>query len=439
MKSNRLPRRTLLKGVLALPFLEVMSSVSAQNEKTVNPPDRFGIIYLPNGDPVKWAIEKKGGIKKLPNHLEAFNSVKSKINIYSNLYSPKAGSHPFGGATWLIGPAPKGDEMKFSDGLGGVSVDQIAAKQLGLQTKIPSLELITKPEGGFSRDLLRNNISWITPTKPKKRHHSPKTIFSLLNGSASSISDKIHNKSIMDFVLSEIKSLKNKVSIADRHQLDEYFYSVRQIEKRMSSNTTSKQKEIFKKIKEPKNVPENYKENLRIMFDMMLLAFWTDSTRVCSFMMDHEQSNRYFNFIPGVKGMWHAISHWGDISGKTEDDDGKTSWSSKEVKFKQYCSVVKYHHEQVAYFLKRMNEIKENGKTLLDRSMILYGSMMSDGHEHKNEELPIMIAGSANGKYKTGHHISHGKKPVEGLYLGMLEKLGVKENSIGGITDALHL
>ena len=189
----------------------------------------------------------------------------------------------------------------------------------------------------------------------------------------------------------------------------------------------------------PAGVPEDHGAYLRLMFDMMLLAFWTDSTRVATFMLDHEQSNRYIDFIPEVKGMWHAISHWRDISGKTEDDDGETSWSSREVKYKQYLTIIKYHQEQVAYFLNRLKEIKEGDGTLLDHSMILYGSPFSDGNEHLSRNLPMLIAGKAGGKIVPGRLLEYPDGPAEGVYLSMMDIMGVPVHEIGGIDTAIPI
>ena len=175
------------------------------------------------------------------------------------------------------------------------------------------------------------------------------------------------------------------------------------------------------------------------MFDMMVLAYWTDSTRVATFMLDQAQSNRYFNFVPGVRGMWHALSHWRDFSGKTEDDDGKTFWSSREEKFSQYLKVIKWHHEQVAYFLRRLDEIKEADGTLLDNSMILYGSPFADGNEHVSTNLPMFIAGKAGGKITPGRHLIHDGQPAEGAYLSMMDVMGVPVHEIGGVDKAVPI
>ena len=174
-------------------------------------------------------------------------------------------------------------------------------------------------------------------------------------------------------------------------------------------------------------IPQDHGEYMRAMFDMLTLAFWADATRVCSFMLDHGQSNRYFNFIDGVQGTWHALSHWRDASGNTEDDDGVTSWDSPQQKRDQYNAVVRWHHEQVAYFLGRLTSIREpNGKSLLDNSMILYGSSLADGHEHAERNLPLLLAGRGGGTISPGRQLTHGRdRSMSDLHLAILQRLGV--------------
>ena len=164
---------------------------------------------------------------------------------------------------------------------------------------------------------------------------------------------------------------------------------------------------------------------MRLMFDMMTLAFWADATRVSTFMLDHGQSNRYFNFVDGVQGTWHALSHWKDASGNTEDDDGKTSWSSPEVKREQYNLVTQWHNEQVAHFLRRLKEIKEpDGSSLLDNSMILYGSSLADGHEHAAKNLPLLVAGRGGGAVTSGREVKFRRDTsMSNLHLSMLRTI----------------
>jgi hypothetical protein len=368
------------------------------------------------------------------------------IQIISGLQSELHGSHPAAGATWLIRPAPEGDRISAKRGVGGVSMDQIVARCIGDQTPFASLELVTKPDGSFGKSLLRNNISWSSPTTPVPRETEPREVFNRLTGRGTVGKHGARHddrKSILDAVAEDARSLKNKVSVADRDKLNEYFEAVRAVEKRMAMSKQSASQKANSKFASakipPAGIPEDYEQYLRLMFDMMVLAYWTDSTRVATFMLDHEQSNRYFNFIPGVMGMWHALSHWGDISGRTEDDDGKTSWTSKEVKLGQYLQVIAFHHKQVAYFLDRLSKIKEQDGSLLDHSMILYGSPFADGNEHASEQLPVMIAGKAGGKLRTGRHLTYPNAQLEGIYISMMDVMGVRVEEFGGTDKALRI
>ena len=173
---------------------------------------------------------------------------------------------------------------------------------------------------------------------------------------------------------------------------------------------------------------------------MMVLAFWADATRVSTFMLDHGQSNRYFNFMDGVTGTWHALSHWRDISGRTEDDDGVHSWSSRAEKRAMYNRVVKWHHEQFAYFLSRLSEIKEDNRSLLDNSLVLYGSSLSDGHEHEAKNLPLILAGKGGGKLKSGRVVRFKRNTsMSRLHLTMLRRAGVQVERFAETTKTLSL
>ncbi|MDA1056151.1 MAG: DUF1552 domain-containing protein [Planctomycetota bacterium] len=179
-------------------------------------------------------------------------------------------------------------------------------------------------------------------------------------------------------------------------------------------------------------IPSDHGEYMRLMMDLMVLAFWSDATRICTFMLDHGQSNRYFNFIDGVQGTWHALSHWKDFSGKTEDDDGLTSWASKEEKLHMYNAVNRWHHEQVAHLLGRMKQIDDGHGSLLDNSIILYGSSLADGHEHDAENLPLLIAGNAGATVKTGRQIKYRENTsLSSFHLSTLHRLGVPAERFG--------
>ncbi|MFP6584195.1 MAG: DUF1552 domain-containing protein [Candidatus Hydrogenedentota bacterium] len=452
MRKWHISRRTFLRGAtgaaLGLPLLEVMEPRSARAASKATPPLRMGCIYMPNGVPNEaWRPESKDGrLTKMNPWMEAFEPLKNDIQFLAGLQSVTNGSHPGAGATWLVRPCAEGDGIGSTKDVGSPSMDQIVARSIGDETPFSSLELISRPQGTFSKSLLRNNISWRNGTTPVPRETEPRAVYDRLTGRGAegqNAAETNWQQSILDTVLADAQSLRNRISTSDQHKLDEYLDAVRGVEKQMSRMASESRASAREKAatfpRPPEGIPEDHGAYLRLMFDMMVLAYWTDSTRVASFMLDHEQSNRYVNFIPEVKGMWHAISHWRDISGKTEDDDGKTSWSSKEVKFKQYLTIIKFHQEQVAYFLNRLKNIEEGDGSLLDHSMILYGAPFSDGNEHLSKNLPMLIAGKAGGKIAPGRILEYPDGPAEGVYLSMMDVMGVPVHELGGIDTAVAI
>jgi hypothetical protein len=251
---------------------------------------------------------------------------------------------------------------------------------------------------------------------------------------------------VIDLVLEDARRLKRRVSNRDQAKIDEYLDSVRAIERRIAfaerqqvraNQTPGLQKAL---VRPEPGIPEDHSQYMKTMMDMIVLAFWADATRVCTFMMDHGQSNRYFNFIDGVRGTWHALSHWKDISGKTEDDDGKTSWSSRDEKRDMYNRVTRWHTEQVAYLLQRLSEIKEPNGRLIDNSMIVYGSSLSDGHEHSAKNLPLLMAGGAAHSIKPGRQLDSSRElSMSDLHLAMLNRLGVPQKGFAESQSQLEL
>ena len=454
MSNWHINRRTFLRGAagavstfLGLPLLEAMTPRSLRNVgSNTAPPLRMGCIYLPNGIPTDaWKPEiKDGRLVKMNEWMSSFEPLKNDVQFISGLGSEAQGSHPGAAATWLVRPCKEGDRISHVKQAGAPSMDQIVAQRIGDQTPFPSLELISRPEGSFSKSLLRNNISWRNASTPVLREMEPRAIYDRLTGLSLQSKDSSQLQSVLDTVLDDANSLRRRVGRADQERLEEYFDAVRSVEKQMTRLSSETRKEARQKAstyaRPPEGIPEDHGAYLRLMFDMMVLAYWTDSTRVATFMLDHEQSNRYFDFLPGTKGMWHAISHWRDISGDTEDDDEEgTSWSTKEVKYDQYRTVIKFHQEQVAYFFNRLKEIKEGDGTLLDHSMILYGSPFNDGNEHVSFNLPMLIAGKAGGKISPGRLLDYPNGPSEGVYLSMMDIMGVPADEIGGVDTAIPI
>ena len=449
MSNWHMSRRTFLRGaagaVLGLPLLDVMVPRSARAVTKTASPLRMGCIYLPNGVPTDaWRPEVKDGrLVKMNEWMAPFEPLRNDVQFIAGLQSETKGSHPGAASTWLVRPCPEGDRISKVKQVGAPSMDQIVARAIADETPFASLELISRPQGSFSKSLLRNNISWRNGTTPVPRETEPRAVYDRLTGRGTQNQESSQLQSVLDTVLEDARSLRSRVGRADQDRLDEYFDAVRSVEKQMSELASESRASARKKAsiypRPPEGIPEDHGAYLRLMFDMIVLAYWTDSTRVATFMLDHEQSNRYFDFIPSVKGMWHAISHWRDISGRTEDDDGDSSWSSKEVKYDQYRTIIKFHQEQVAYFLNRLKEIKEGDGTLLDQSMILYGSPFADGNEHLSSNLPMLIAGRAGGRLAPGRLLEYPNGPAEGVYLSMMDIMGVPAHEIGGVDTAIPI
>ena len=254
------------------------------------------------------------------------------------------------------------------------------------------------------------------------------------------------NRSVIDLVLEDARRLKRRVSNHDQKKIDEYLESVRGIERRIDfaqrqQSRAAETPGLKNAIVRPEpGIPEDHCQYMKTMMDMIVLAFWADATRVCTFMMDHGQSNRYFDFVDGVKGTWHALSHWKDISGTTEDDDGKTSWTSRDEKRDMYNRVTAWHTEQVAYLLKRLSEIKEPNGRLIDSSMIVYGSSLSDGHEHSAKNLPVLLAGGAAHDINSGRQVNSSRDTsMSDLHLAMLNRLGVRRDKFAESNSPIDL
>ncbi len=438
-KRWRISRRTMLKGMgaaMALPLLDVMGATTPRAAAaTKAAPTRLAYIYFPNGvADGSWQPEKVGAngeLLKLNKWMSPLEDFKQDIIIPKNMWTPNGNGHGAGTATWLTGSHYE----RRTISAGGISVDQVAAKAIGHETLLPSLEMSTKGEGYFSNDLPRNTISWMADGLPATREVEPRIIFDRMFRTSEGGIDR----SVLDAILEDAKTLRNNVSESDKHKIDEYLDSVRAIEKRLEfadiqTKRLAEAGDLTDTLVRPAaGIPSDHKEYVRLMLDMMVLAFWADATRVSTFMLDHGQSNRYFNFIDNVEGTWHALSHHEDASGKTEDDDGKTAWTSPAVKKAQYSGVTRWHNEQMAYLFGRLKSFKEGDGTLLDNSMIVYGSSLADGNEHGARDLPLLIAVGGGGTIKQGRSIAYDDDTsMSDLHLALLQRAGVEIDEFGG-------
>ena len=441
----QIPRRTVLQGAgaaISLPLLDVMSRPvrGAENESDRV---RLAYLYIPNGvADGAWQPEDttdNGRLVQLNRWMKPLSPYVADLTVFRNMWTPRGNGHIAGTATWLTGGGFDGDRLDA----GGASVDQIAARHLQSKTLLPSLELSVRGEGIFTSSLPRNTLSWVDSTTPAPRDIEPRAVFDrMFRVGQSSLS----NRSVIDLVLEDVRRLKRRVGQQDQQKIDEYLESVRAIERRIAfaekqQGRARQTRELKKALVRPEpGIPADHGEYMQTMMEMIVLAFWADATRVSTFMMDHGQSNRYFDFIDGVKGTWHALSHWKDISGKTEDDDGKTSWSSRDEKREMYTRVTRWHTEQVAYLLKRLKETKEADGSLLDNSLIVYGSSLSDGHEHSEKNLPLLLAGGAAADVRPGRLLGGRRETsMSDLHLALLQRMGVPLQQFAESSGPLQL
>ncbi len=440
---------------MALPLLESIPGLRGAERAPASAdiPIRMGFLYMPNGvNTAAWAPKGSGSGFELSPTLQPLASLKREILVLRNLWNQSANTgdgHYVKTGGWLTGTTitkTTGSDLRS----GGVSVDQIAAQKIGNLTPLPSLELGIDPvttgvdvNVGYTR-LYGSHISWSTPVTPVAKEINPRLAFDRLF--RSDLADRrisSEDQSVLDAVLEESRRLRARVSRADQLKLDEYFESVRAVEKRIAFEARRKQGEVLgdraaraeveklgRRItdfySDPARVSErtgNHTEQVRLMLDVMWLAFWTDSTRISTFMFGNAVSGRNFSFLDGVKGSHHELSHH----------------ERKPEKLEQYALINRWHVDQYAYLLQRLASTREGEGTLLDHSMMVFGAGMSDGNSHDPHNLPVLLAGRAGGSLQTGRHLVYGKNtPLCNLYRSMLRRMEVRVDRLGDSTGELE-
>ena len=412
-------RRGLLRAAgasVALPLLESLPAAKLPLVHTETPAARALWVYFPNGTPEgSWEPERvdaRGRLQQLNASMRALEPHRADLCVLRGAYTPEGNGHGAGTATWLTG----GDWNEENYDAGGASVDQLLAREVGQRTLLPSLELGVEGEGFFSHSLVRNSISWRSARVPVHRDRDPRIDFR-----------------------AQAHALASEVSRADAERVEEYLEAVRAVERRISfvtSEQTQRRLDQGRRALDEATGGElalDHGETLRLHMELIALAFWAGVTRVASLMLDHGQSNRYFDFLPEVKGTWHALSHWQDISGDTEDDDGVTSWSSRGQKRAMYERVVSWHHEHVAALLERLAGYAEGEERLLDHTLVVYGSNLADGHEHGEEDLPVILAGGGALNVSTGRLLGSARREqdLNGLHLAVMRRMGSQARRFG--------
>jgi hypothetical protein len=439
-----LSRRTVLKGLgtaLALPMLEAMTPVlgwAGSARKTF--PTRMAFLYVPNGIHMpNWTPAAVGGDFALPPSLEPLQPFKQELLVLSGLTADKArphgdgpGDHARAMSAFLTGRQPR--KTSGTDIRAGISVDQLAAQKVGAQTRLPSLELgcdrglnSGNCDSGYSC-AYSANLSWRSESMPMAKEINPRLVFERLFGNqargeteSTRAKRERYQLSILDFVLEDASQLKMRLGSNDQRKLDEYLSSVREIETRIA-RAGQTQEEAAAGREKPTGIPTDYQEHLRIMGDLLALAFQADLTRIATLVFANDGSNRNYRFI-GVPDGHHDLSH----HGQNQEKQAKIG------------KINRFHIEQLAYLLGKLNGIREGEGSLLDNCMILYGSGISDGNRHNHDELPILVAGRANGTLRTGHHLRFPKEtPLTNLFVSMLDRIGAPTDSFGDSTGRLE-
>ena len=430
-------RRTFLQGLAATISIPQMRSMAATSASSSSTPCRLAFLYVPNGvNLAQWKPSIGSGDQfKLSPSLASLNPYKEKIQVISGLDHHKAqsngdgpGDHARASATFLTGCQAK--KTAGSNIRNGISVDQIAAKQIGHLTKLSSLELSTirarksgACDSGYSC-IYQHNISWRDESTPMPAEYNPRIAFEKLFGSGDFKADtkrRAQRKSVLDFISNDAKALQRKLSGEDHVKLDEYLTSIREVERRIERSENFK--DHYPADARPNGIPKGHENHIRSMFDIMTLAFKTDSTRIASFLLSNEASNRSFKNL-GISGGHHSISHH----------------RQNPEKLKQIAQIDAFYTEQLAYFLKNLEANKEGEDSLLDNTMIVYGSCIGDGNSHNHTDLPIVLAGGGSRNLTSNRHFkAPDGTPLTNLYLSLLENLNVSAKRIGDSTGKLSL
>lgn len=430
--TRSLSRRAMLRGTaaaVALPWLEAMAPRSALASSSPGPlPIRLGFVYVPNGmDMDGWTPRREGADFEITPVLRPIADFRDSLLVISGMTSDPgrphgdSGNHAPAMGAFLTGVHPRKTEVRL-----GVSADQIAAEHFAPHTRLPSLNIGSVPVrwscDGFPC-ICTSTMSWRSATQPVPKEVSPRAVFDRLFSAEVSTRRTQTRRSILDTVRGEAVLLQQRLGAVDRRKLDEYLSSVRDIEQRIERAESFPPPRVPGAAARPDaRVPANYDDQLQLMGDLMVLAYQTDSTRVCTFIYDHEQSSRSYNAI-GVSGGHHDLSHHG---GRAEV-------------IEKIATINRFHLTHFARVLRQLQDIREGDGTLLDRCLIAYGSSLGDGNRHDHHDLPIVVFGKGGGRVRSGRHLRFPTEtPITNLWLTLLERAGVRADRLGDSTGTLR-
>ena len=438
--KKHLSRRTFIRGMgvtMSLPFLESMVPAQTPLAKTAaNPQIRLGLCFMPHGAVLaNWTPAEEGPLKLSPI-LAPLEAYKDQVVVVSNLAHAMAGpqgpgdnggDHTRCPAVFLNGVHPK--RTDGADIFAGVTIDQIAAGKIGQETLLPSLELAIEDysglvgscDVGFSCTYM-NTISWRTPTTPMPMEINPRVVFDRMFGDGATPEQRLKRiesqRSILDAVNDQIRRLQGGLGSTDRNRVVEYMDTVREIERRIQISEKKNSNTNLDVPKTPAGIPDDYIEHTKLMFDLMALSFQADITRISTFMMAREVSYRTFPKL-GISESFHPASHHQNLPARLEA-----------------LTRINAHHVQLfSHVLERLKATPDGDGNLLDHSLLLYGSAMSNSNVHNHGPLPVLVAGGAAGRMKGGRHIKYPENtPMSNLLMTILDKAGIPQESVGDST-----
>ena len=440
LRKIHLSRRRLLRGggaALALPLLESMfPAATAWSQTPAAPKARLACIYIPHGAVMsRWTPASEGTGFEFPQILKPIEPFRDRVNVISDFSLPLAygsdasagANHTRSSAVWLAGAAPaSGGRARL-----GTTVDQVAAQTIGQQTPLPSLELCIE-DGGLSCGTglscaYRNTISWQGPESPLPMENNPQLVFERLFGDGTTAAERAARRSqaqsMLDGLTGEVASLKRDLPAADRERLDRYLDDVREVERRIEL-AGEMVPEDLELPPTPAGIPDSFDEHVRLMFDLLTLAWQTDITRVSTMLLAKEVSNATYP-ESGVTDPFHNLSHHSNIPDNIE----------------RLTRLNTYHTSVFAYFLDKLANTPDGDGSLLDHSLVLYGSGMSNSNQHDHDPLPIILAGGASGRLTGGRHLRSPqyKATLSNLLLAMIDKLDVPGDSFGDSTAMMTI
>ncbi len=437
--KKSLPRRTFLRGVgatLALPLLDSMIPARTLLAQTAAKPlPRLGFVYVPHGAIYdKWTPATTGAGFEFTPILKPLEPFRDYVNVVSGLGHRAADTtavHSLSPTTWLSGVRPKATQGV--DAFAGVTADQIAAQQIGQDTVLPSMELATEDHSGLigscDRDygcIYMNTLSWRTPETPLPMEINPRKVFERMFGQGGSPSERLariqEDRSILDAITKEATALQLQLGPSDRQTMNQYLENVREIERRIQRAEKSQGDADLQLPARPAGVPFDFEEHVALMYELMALSYQANITRVITFMVSREVSNRTYTQV-GVTDGHHAISHH----------------QNRAEKMAKNVLIQTFNVNQFKGFLEKLKSMPDGDGSMLDHTLLLYGSNMSNSNAHDHFPLPNLVVGGAAGRMKGGRHLKYeDHTPMTNLLVTMLDKVGVKQESLGDSTGTLE-